>query len=272
MKKTYHSEERQTALITGASGGLGLAFAREFASHGFDVVLTARSEDKLHTIAEELQAQYQIRATAIPSDLSTPDGARKLYDAVCAVGIRIDQLVNNAGAGKHGETVEMDVQVMTDLIYLNVISVTTLCRLFGADMKRRGYGKILNVASLGAFIPDPFFNVYGPTKAFELFLSEAMYGELKGSGVHVCAICPGPTKTNWAKNAGKADSRMALDPKKVARIGFEGLQKNKLIIIPTATFKAEKAALSLLPPKARVAFIRRWQQNLIRQKISLNVF
>lgn len=256
----------QTVLITGASGGIGKELARVFAKHGFDLVLVARSADKLQAFAEELEREYRIKATPVPADLSAPDGAQKLYDEVSSRGIRIDQLVNNAGAGKAGRTVDTDVQTMVDLIHLNSVSVTVLCRLFGADMVRRGNGKILIVSSLGAFIPDPYFNVYGPTKAYDLFLGEALAGELSDSGISVSVLCPGPTKTNWAHNAGKADSNTALDSADVARIGFEGLQNGSLVIIPTPMFKAEKVLMGLLPQKAQVAFITRWQRGLIDRK------
>jgi short-subunit dehydrogenase len=130
-------------------------------------------------------------------------------------------------------------------------------------MVKAGRGRILNVASLGAFIPDPYFNVYGPTKAFELFLTQAMYGELKGSGVSVSVLCPGPVKTDWAKNAGKADSRLAKDPALIARIGFRQMQRGKLIIVPTLLYKAEKFGMNLLPVRARITIIRSWQRRLI---------
>lgn len=256
----------QTALITGASSGIGLEFVKVFAIHGFDLVITARSLDKLEVIAKEIQAEHGVKVTVIPADLSSPDGAQKLYDEVLAKGIEISQLVNCAGAGKSGRTVDVVLQDMVDLIHLNVVSVTLLCKLFGADMEKRGEGKILNVSSLGAFIPDPFFNVYGPTKAYELFLSEAMSGEFAGSGVTVSVLCPGPTKTNWTKNAGKVDSQIALEPKDVARVGFEEMQKGKLVIIPSIFFKAGKVLMGLLPPEIQVAFIRKWQTELIQKE------
>ena len=256
----------QTVLITGASSGIGLEFARKFAENGFDLVITARSKEKLETLADELMKKYGVKVTIITADLSTSDGAEKLYQDTKALGIEINQLVNNAGAGKMGRTVDVATEDMVDLIHLNVISVTILSKLFGADMEKNGYGKILNVSSLGAFIPDPYFNVYGPTKAYELFLTEAMSGELKDSGVTVSVLCPGPTKTNWASNAGKADSKTALDPKEVVKIGYEGMQKGELVIIPTKIFKAEKKLIGLLPPKTQVAVIRKWQSMLIKKE------
>lgn len=257
--------EGQTALITGASGGLGKEFAILFAKHGFNVVLAARSEDKLRVLAKKLSGYYKVDAAYITADLSTPDGAEKVYAELKEKHISVDQLVNNAGAGKQAKTVEADIDTLRGLINLNVTSPTLLCRLIGADMVKAGHGRIMNVSSLGAFIPDPYFNVYGPTKAFELFLGEAMYGELQGTGVSVSVLCPGPIKTNWAKNAGKADSKTAKDPKEVARAGFRGMQKGELLIIPAPIYQAEKAAIGLLPAETRVKLIRMWQGGLIKK-------
>lgn len=253
----------QTALITGASSGIGREFARIFAEHGFDLVITSRSEDKLNALAKELSQEYAVTVTVIPADLSVETEAKRLYDEVKSQGLQVDQLVNNAGAGKAGDVANADPQTMLELIHLNISSVTMLCHYFGKDMKKRGSGRILNVSSLGAFIPDPHFNVYGPSKAFELFLTEAMSGEMKGNGVTVSCLCPGPTRTNWARNAGKSDSKTALNPADVARIGFEGMQRGELVIVPTAVFKAEKTIIGLLPPKARVDIIEKWQSALI---------
>lgn len=254
----------QTALITGASSGIGKEFARIFGAYGYDLVLTARSEDKLNTLAEELRQLYSINVTVIPADLSKETEAKRLFDEVRSRDIHVDQLVNNAGAGKMGDVTDIDPQAMKDLIHLNIVSVTMLCHYFGSEMKSKGSGRILNVSSLGAFIPDPHFNVYGPSKAYELFLSEAMSGELMRSGVSVSCLCPGPTKTNWAKNAGKADSKTALNPADVARIGFEGMQRGELIIVPTAVFKAERYGMGLLPAKVQVSIIEMWQRHLIK--------
>jgi short-subunit dehydrogenase len=257
---------RRTALITGASGGIGREFAIVFARHGFDLVIVARNAGKLDELAGALTAQYGVKVKTIAADLSDEDSAERIYREVRDAGITVDQLVNNAGAGRQAATVDADMDTLKGLIHLNAVSVTLLCRLFGADMVRAGHGRILNVSSLGAFIPDPWFNVYGPTKAFELFLTEAMYGELIGTGVSVSVLCPGPVKTDWARNAGKADSRAAKDPADIARAGFEGMQKGKLIIVPAPLYRLEKAALGLLPTKARIRIIRSWQEKLIRRE------
>lgn len=231
----------------------------------FNLVITARSEDKLNALAAELKKAYSVDVRVISADLSKEDEAGRLFEEIQDCGIHIDQLVNNAGAGRMGDVVDADPQTMLDLIHLNVSSVTLLSHYFGHEMKEQGHGRILNVASLGAFIPDPRFNVYGPTKAFELFMTEALSGELKGTGVTASCLCPGPTKTNWAKSAGKADSKTALDPADVARIGFEGMQKGDLVIVPTAVFKTERRVMELLPARAQVAFIEKWQRHLIEE-------
>ncbi len=212
-KDRDYSGYGKTVLITGASSGIGMEFADVFASNGFDVVLTARSEEKLKSIARDIEFNYPVNADVIPADLSTAEGVDILYNTVKQRGIRIDQLVNNAGTGVFGSTVDVDTDKLSELIQLNITSVTLLCRLFGADMKQRHEGRILNVASLGAFMPDPYFNVYGPSKAYELYLTEAMSGELRSSGVSMSVLCPGPVRTGLAKKLGKAESRFALTPR-----------------------------------------------------------
>jgi short-subunit dehydrogenase len=264
-KNTVRFGLGQTALITGASGGLGKEFAIIYAKHGFNLVLVARSEDKLKSLADKLSKEFDVNVKVIAADLSETDGAEKVYQKLKEEHIFIDQLVNNAGAGKQAATVDADTDTLRGLINLNAVSLTLLCRLIGADMVRAGHGKILNVSSLGAFIPDPYFNVYGPTKAFELFLTQAMYGELIGTGVSVSVLCPGPIKTNWAKNAGKADSKTAKEPREIAVVGFKKMQKGKLLIIPAPIYRIERFAVDLLPMTARIRVIRKWQGGLIKK-------
>ena len=216
----------QTVLITGASGGIGREMAFVFARHHFDIVAVARNAEKLAELKLELENSCDVQVTTIARDLSDESAAKEIFDQTQEAGIRVDQLVNNAGAGKQAKVIEADPDTMRDLIHLNVTSMTMLCHYYGKEMAAHGHGRILNVSSMGAFIPDPYFNVYGPTKAYELFLTEAMYGELKGTGVTVSALCPGPTQTNWAANAGKSDSKIAKDPDAVARAGFIGMQES----------------------------------------------
>lgn len=255
----------KTVLITGASGGIGRALAFEFAAHHFNLVLTARNPEKLENLKLELENSYPVEVTVISKDLSDENAAREIYKEVREKGISVSQLVNDAGAGKQGAVTDADPEIMQNLIHMNVTNLTLLCRLFGADMKEQGEGRILNVSSMGAFIPDPYFNVYGPTKAYELFLTEAMSGELHNTGVTVSALCPGPTKTGWAANAGKADSRIAKDPRQVAKEGFIGMQMGRLIIIPSADYRAFRRAMQFLPAKLQARMIADWQKSLISE-------
>lgn len=265
-KKIEYGGNGKTVLITGASGGIGKEFARIFAEHGYNLVIVARSLDKLEELKEELEDNCDVRVEVISADLSVADGAQLVYDKVQEMGITIDQLVNNAGAGKQAKVIEADPDTLKELINLNVMSVTLLSRLIGADMAQRGEGRILNVASLGAFIPDPYFNVYGPTKAFELFLTEAMFGEMKDTGVSVSVLCPGPVKTNWAANAGKSDSKMAKSPETIAKAGFRGMQAGKVVIVPTILYKAERLLMKNLPIPLQIKIIQKWQNSLIRKE------
>lgn len=255
----------QTALVTGASGGLGKAFAEIFAEHGFDLVIVARSKEKLEQVAEELSRNNGIKITCIDEDISQVEGCKRVYERTKELGIRVDQLVNNAGAGKMGRVVDADIDTMVGLINLNCTAPTVLCRLFGADMAARDSGRILNVASLGAVMPDPYFNVYGPSKAFDYFLSAAMYGELLDSKVTVTTLLSGPIKTNWAKNAGKADSGMARDPRDIALEGFEGMQKGRLVVVATLLYKVGAVLTRVLPLATVAKTIAGWQSGLIEK-------
>lgn len=254
-----------TVLITGASSGLGLEFARIFASKGCDLILTARSWEKLEEIAFQLRIDRSIRIDVICADLSTEDGAQKLYEEIRALGRRVDQFVNNAGAGKAADTVNIDPTDLKALLHLDVTSYAMLCRLIGADMVRQGHGKILNVSSTTAFFPDPHFNIYGPSKAFVMSLTEAMKGELRGTGVSVTALCPGPVRTNWAVNAGKSYPAIAADPAKVALSGYRAMQAGRLYVIPGIGTAVGTFFLTLLPRSLRVAVGAWWQDLMIRK-------
>lgn len=265
LKKSFAENvdgTNQTVLITGGSNGIGKELAEIFARHKFNLVLAARNEEKLNSVADELKNLYNVDIQIISVDLSTQEGANRLYNEICKKNIVIDQFVNNAGAGKAGDLIYTDTQTLIDLMNLNVVSVTLLDKYIASDMVKRGKGKILNVASLSGYLPDPGLNIYGPTKAYERYLGEAMYGELLGTGVTVSTLCPGPVKTNWSSNAGRKDSVISANPKYIAKIAFEGMQNGDLIIVPKASFKALRLGSNFVPTTTKIRLLRRFQNGL----------
>ena len=225
-------------------------------------MLASRNEEKLKAVADELINKYSVDVQTIAVDLSKPDGAKLLYDEIIKRNITVDQFVNNAGAGKAGDLVDTDPEKLVELMNLNVVSVTLLDRYIGADMVKRGKGRILNVASLSGYLPDPGLNVYGPTKAYERYLSEAMYGELLGTGVTVSTLCPGPVKTNWSTNAGRKDSAISLKADEVAQAAFDGMQNGDLIIVPKFHFKVLRIGAELTPTTLKIRMLRKFQNSL----------
>lgn len=257
-----NTSSEKTALITGASSGIGRELAVIFAEHGFNLVLVARTQANLEALATELRQAHGVKVTVIPADLSDPEAAKRIYDEVKKKEIIVDQLINNAGSGQRQKVSEADPKVMVDTINLNVTSITLLTRYFVADMVKRNSGKILISSSLGAFQPDPYFAVYGATKGYELLFGETLWGELRGTEVSVSIVCPGPTKTGFSANAGRNDADFAKDPRTIAMIAFKGMQKGQLVIIPTLAYKAEHLLVKLLSPKASIRLVERYQNSL----------
>ncbi len=224
----------KTVLITGASGGIGEAFAQIFAKNNYNLVLVARNEEKLNRIARELQTQYKVKVSILVEDLSKSDAASKIYNAIKEREIIIDILINNAGFGNFGNFVDEDLKTVTEMLHLNITTLTEMTFLFVKDMKARDSGKILNIASTAAFQPLPKFAVYAATKSYVLHFTEALHYELKNTNIAVSVLCPGPTATGFAKRA-NADKlnffKNSMDSKIVAQIGYKGLMKNKMTII-----------------------------------------
>lgn len=191
-----------TALITGASSGLGAEFARQLAPKGYDLVLTARSQDALNQLAEELRQAYGIQTDVIPLDLTEADAPSQLYRQVCDRQLQIDFLINNAGFGDYGEFAQADLGKQMSMIQLNIAALVHLTYQFLQPMQQRGSGMILNVSSIAGFQPLPYISVYGATKAFVLSFSEALWVENREKGIRVFAVCPGPTDTNFVSVAG----------------------------------------------------------------------
>jgi short-subunit dehydrogenase len=198
---------RETVLVTGASGGIGLEIARVFASRGFNLVLSARSADKLESLAAELR-QGGARVDVFAVDLASRDGARVLFERVVAAGIQVDILVNNAGIGLWGHFRETSLDRELSMLQLNVSSLTELCKRFLAPMVERGRGRICNIASTAAFEPGPLMAVYYASKAYVLHFTEAIANELQGTGVTATVVCPGPTESDFVARADLGESRL----------------------------------------------------------------
>lgn len=221
-----------TVLITGASSGIGYALARVFASHEYNLILVARNDKKLNELADELRNQHNIRTHVIAKDLSQAGCAKKLFDDVMNMKLTVDILVNNAGIGNVGFFHETELNRDTEMIQLNIGTLTELTKLFSREMVKRRKGKILNVGSTGSFAPGPFIAVYYATKAYVLSFSRAISKELKPYGVTVTALCPGAVRTNFCKTAGKKDMLGAMEAEVVAEAAYRGLLKNKKVIVP----------------------------------------
>ena len=215
---------RQTALITGASSGIGAVFAREFAARGFDLVIAARRTDRLDALAKEITAEHGTAVRVIAADLSKAGAAAKLANAVGKTDIEV--LVNNAGWGHIGSFATEDIDGMTDEINVNIVALTQLSRLFLAPMITRGRGTVINIASTAAFQPVPNMSVYAATKAYVLSFTEALWGELQGTGVTALAVCPGGTATEFFDVAGgRAMGSALMTPAQVVATSFAELDK-----------------------------------------------
>lgn len=233
--------EKKTALITGASEGIGYELSRIFAGEGYDLVLVARNEEKLNRVSEELARRWGVSCTVIPKDLSKSSAPQEIYDEVSRGGSKVDVLVNNAGYTIYGAYAETDITSELDLLQVLVIAPMMLTKLFLKDMLEAGGGKILNIGSTGSFVPCPCEAVYGASKAFVLYFSEAIAEELAGTGVSVTTLCPGATGTQFFSRSGTDRlkvSRLKMSAEDVARIGFEALMAGKGYVVPGTMNKA----------------------------------
>ena len=228
---------RPGALVTGASSGIGYELTKVLAREGHDVALVARSADQLEKIAADLRDDFGVRAVVVAADLADSDSPDLIYAQLREADFTVNVLVNNAGFGSMGRFATSDTAAQVDMVGVNVTALTHLTRLYSAEMVERGAGRILNVASTAAFQPGPFMAVYFATKAYVLSFSEALAEELRGTGVTVTALCPGPTVTGFQKRASMEKApvggRMVTgDAASVARAGYAGLSKGRRLVIP----------------------------------------
>lgn len=241
----------ETALITGASAGIGRALAARFAAGGHDVVLVARREERLRDLAADLEADHGVGTTAIPMDLADRGAAADLHDAVTDRDLAVTTLVNNVGVGTYGEFADAPVEDLLAELQLNVVLLTRLTRLFLPEMVARGHGRVLNLASTAAFQPGPRMAVYYASKAYVLSLSEAVAEEQRGGGVTVTALCPGPVETEFHERAGMDDARLVgwvrQDAETVAEAGYRGAMAGEAVVVPGWRFKLLGLAAKLSP-------------------------
>jgi uncharacterized protein len=259
--------ERRTALITGASSGFGVEFAKLFAHDGFDVVLVARSEPPMQELAERLRADHAIAATVIAKDLSPHGAADELVADLAARGIQVDALVNNAGFAQYGPFAEADRDELDQMMSVNVVALTQLTHALLPGMLERGWGRIVNLGSIGSFTAAPMTGAYAATKAYVLSLSLALTEELHGTGVTVTALCPGPTETGFQARAEMADSKLIagrnLDSAEaVARAGYAAMKKGRAYLITGTTSKVFAFGSRFLPRTMSAKIAGRSQQKV----------
>ena len=250
-------KENTTAVVTGASSGIGTALAEELASRGYSLILVARREDRLKTLADELVVTHKVRAEVIAADLTDADSRGELPDQIEARGLTVDILVNNAGFTTMGPVQRTDRAAELAMVRTDVEAVVDLCTLFVPGMVTRQRGAILNTASTAAFQPLPGQAGYGASKAFVLSYGRALGAELRGTGVTVNTLCPGPVETGFAESAGMTDAEaseslpkfMWVPATEVAKAAVDGMSTGRPVVIPGAANRAA-AMFAHLVPKA----------------------
>lgn len=227
----------KTALVTGASAGIGEAFAQELAARQTNLVIVARSEEKLQELAQKLQEQHKIQVDTVVQDLTEPTAATAVFNTVTERGLVIDLLVNNAGFGDYGDFVELDRERQLRMIQLNILALVDLTHQFLPVMRQRRSGGIINMSSTAAFQPMPYFSVYAASKAFILSFSEALWAENQNYGVRIVAVCPGPTSTQFFQEAefppllANIAAQNYTPTEVVVRQALEALEKNHSSVV-----------------------------------------
>ncbi len=249
----------KTALITGASTGIGFAFAKVCAKKGYNLILAARNKERLEAHKSFLETEFSISVTIFPVDLSAKGGAESLYN-FCVNHSQVDVLINNAGIGQYGCALETSPEHEYSMMQLNMCSLVALTKLFGKDMVSRGTGNIVNISSIAAFLPFPYMAVYAATKAFVLSYSKALAYECTKYGVKVSTVCPGPVATEFEKTAGMEASNLFKLVKPhtamfIAEKSIDPCLKGKIVVIPGMLNKLIILAVSFLPKFITAKFI-----------------
>lgn len=241
----------QRALVTGASSGIGLELARQLGAMGAELVLVARREDRLNDLALELCRAHAIEVTVIPADLTDPSAPERLFAATEGSGQPIDILVNNAGFGAYDTFVDLPWSSQHGMLQLNIVALTHLTHLLAPAMVSRGRGRVINIASVGAYLPCPTFAVYAATKAYVRNFTEALNYELKGTGVTATSVCPGGTRTEFLDRAGqsmrKSGEKLMMSSARCAQIALTAGLSGRSNIVTGFSNAVAMWALRLLP-------------------------
>jgi uncharacterized protein len=261
---TNNDKQRQTALVTGASMGIGVDLAECFARNGYDVIVTARSESALLEVSERLAKAHNVRVTPIAQDLGQIGGGAKLAEAIRQRGLHVDVLVNNAGYGYAGAFSESSIDTQLGMIDLNDRALVELTHIYWSGMLASRSGGVLNVASTAAFQPGPLMAIYYASKAFVLSFSEALWEEARGTGVRVSCLCPGPTVSNFRQRAGTDKKKLSqsttpMTSASVAELGYRAWNDNKRVEITGLRNRVLAAAVPFLPRKTILGIVRNLQ-------------
>jgi short-subunit dehydrogenase len=253
----------KTALITGASMGIGRDLAELFARDGHHLILTARNEEKLKELAGQFHNQFGVNVDVFARDLSAPNASQDIFQQF--ESRNIDYLINNAGFGTHGPFAESDIASQLGMLQVNVVALTHLTRLFLPQMLKRRSGRIMNLASVASFLPGPLMAVYYATKAYVLSFSEALASEVEGTGVTVTAVCPGPTKTGFQDRAGIAHSplfqKSVMDSMTASRMGYDAMMRGKRAIVTGFSNKVSAMGTRFLPRSATASIAKKLNEN-----------
>lgn len=254
----------KTALITGASSGIGLELAKIHAQAGDNLVLVARRESNLLELKQQIEAEHQIQVTILAKDLSIDNAAEEVYSYVHSNNITIDYLINNAGFGGFGFFHETNWKKEAAMIDLNIKALTHFTKLFVKDMVAHGSGKIMNVASTASFLPGPLMSIYYATKHYVLAFSESIANELKGTGVTVTALCPGPTDSEFLhaadlKESGLFNNIKVVTSEQVAKYGYRQMMRGKTVAVEGTMNKIFAFSARLVPRRTLAAMVRKIQ-------------
>ena len=250
----------KNVLVTGASSGIGYHLAKCFAKNGYNLVVISRDQDEINQVAKDLSSEFSITATPIAADLFNKDAAKDIYKQIKDKNIQIDILVNDAGQGQWGKFWETDLDRQLEIVQLNICSLISLNHLFLKDMVQRNEGKILNVGSIAGTSPAPLLGVYGATKAFVNYFSEALHNELKDTNITLTVLMPGATESNFWEKADSRDTTIGMSdkatPESVAQAGYDALMQGKDKVIPGFMNNVQAMANNVTPDQNSAEIFR----------------